>query len=83
MNVKVDSDTIFVKFKDFGLFVPKTGIEGKSILMSGKIFRDTISVDRLKHYAQDAKKTIEEIESITKPEYKINMIAEAVAIREN
>ena len=56
MNVKVDSDTVFVKFKDYGFFVPKTGIEGKSILMSGKIFRDTISVDRLKHYAEDAKK---------------------------
>ena len=83
MNVKVDSDTVFVKFKDYGFFVPKTGVEGKSILMSGKIFRDTISVDRLKHYAEDAKKTIEEIESITQPEYKINMIAEAVAIREN
>ena len=83
MNVKVDSDTVFVKFKDYGFFVPKTGIEGKSILMSGKIFRDTISVDRLKHYAEDAKKPIEEIESITQPEYKINMIAEAVAIRED
>tara|TARA_B100000482_G_scaffold62686_1_gene43458 strand:- start:795 stop:1133 length:339 start_codon:yes stop_codon:yes gene_type:complete len=83
MNVKVDSDTVFVKFKDYGFFVPKTGIEGKSILMSGKIFRDTISVDRLKHYAEDAKKSIEEIESITQPEYKINMIAEAVAIRED
>ena len=41
---------------------------GKSILMSTKIFRDTLSVDRLKHYAEDAKKTIEEIESITQPE---------------
>ena len=65
------------------ILVSKTGIEGKSILMSGKIFRDTISVDRLKHYAEDAKKSIEEIESITQPEYKINMIAEAVAIRED
>ena len=83
MNVKVNSDTVFVKFKDYGFFVPKTGIEGKSILMSGKIFRDTISVDRLKHYAEDAKKTTKEIELITKPEYKIKMIADAVAISED
>ena len=83
MNVIVNTDTVFVKFKDYGFFVPVTGVEGKSVLMSGKIFRDTISVDRLKHYAEDAKKTIEEIELITQPEYKINMIAEAVAIREN
>ena len=83
MNVKVNSDTVFVKFKDYAFFVPKTGIEGKSILMTGKIFRDTISVERLKHYAEDAKKTTEEIELITQPEYKINMIADAVAIRED
>jgi len=83
MNVKVDTDTVFVKFKDYGFFVPKTGIEGKQILMFGKIFRDTISVERLRHYAEDAKQTKEEIDLITEPEYKINMIAEGVAIREN
>ena len=83
MNVKVNTDTVFVKFKDYGFFVPKIGIEGKQILMSGKIFRDTISVERLRHYAEDAKKSKEEIELITVPEYKINMIANAVAIRDN
>lgn len=83
MNVKVDLDTIFVKFKDYGFFVPKTGIEGKSILMSGKIFSDTISVERLRHYAEDAQLSTEEIENITQPEYKINMIANGVAILED
>tara|TARA_B100000941_G_scaffold225563_1_gene167772 strand:+ start:531 stop:974 length:444 start_codon:yes stop_codon:yes gene_type:complete len=83
MNVKVNTDTVFVKFKDYGFFVPKTGIEGKQILMSGNIFRDTISVERLRHYAEDAKKSKQEIELIKVPEYKINMIASAVAIRDN
>ena len=83
MNVKVDSDTVFVKFKDYGFFVPKSGIEGKQILLSGKIFRDTISVDRLRHYAEDAKRPEEEIAQIVDPEYKINMIANGVAIQEN
>lgn len=83
MNVKVGSDTVFVKFKDYNFFVPKSGIEGKNILMTGRIFRDSISVDRLRHYAEDAKKTKEEIELIVDPEYKINMIAEGVAIKEN
>ena len=83
MNVKVDTDTIFVKFKDYGFFVPKSGIEGKQVLMSGKIFKDTISVERLRHYAEDAKKSIDEIEKINTPEYKINIIASGVAIREN
>ena len=57
MNVLVDTDTVFVKFKDYGFFVPKSGIEGKQILMSGEIFRDTISVERLRHYAEDAKRS--------------------------
>ena len=83
MNVKVDADTVFVKFKDYGFFVPKSGIEGKKILMSGKIFKDTVSVERLRHYAEDAKKSIDEIEKINTPEYKINMIASGVAVREN
>ena len=68
---------------NYGFFVPKTGIEGKSILMSGKIFSDTISVERLRHYAEDAQLSIEEIENITQPEYKINMIANGVAILED
>ena len=83
MNVKVNTDTVFVKFKDYSFFVPKTGIEGKQILMSGKIFMDTITVERLRHYAEDAKKSKEEIELIRTPEYKFNMIANSVAIRDN
>ena len=83
MNVKVNTDTVFVKFKDYGFFVPKTGIQGKKVLMTGEIFKDTISVERLKHYAEDAKKSRAEIDLITEPEYKINMIATGVAIEEN
>lgn len=83
MNVKVNTDTVFVKFKDYGFFVPKTGIQGKKVLMTGEIFKDTISVERLKHYAEDAKKSRTEIDLITEPEYKINMIAKGVAIEEN
>jgi len=83
MNVKVNTDTVFVKFKDYGFFVPKTGIQGKKVLMTGEIFKDTISDERLKHYAEDAKKSRTEIDLITEPEYKINMIATGVAIEEN
>ena len=83
MNVKVADDTLFVKFKDYGLFVPTDGIQGKKVYMSGEIFKDTISVARLRHYAEDAKKPESEILSITEPEYMINMIADGVAIKEN
>lgn len=83
MNVKIDQDTIFVKFRDYAFFVPKSGVQGKKVFMSGDIFRDTISIERLRHYAEDAKKSKKEILAITQPEYKINMIADAVAIKEN
>ena len=83
MNVKVAEDTLFVKFKDYGFFVPTDGIQGKKVYMSGEIFKDTISVARLRHYAEDAKKPESEIMSITEPEFMLNMIADGVAIREN
>tara|TARA_B100001758_G_C18227995_1_gene513847 strand:+ start:321 stop:770 length:450 start_codon:yes stop_codon:yes gene_type:complete len=83
MNVKIDQDTIFVKFRDYAFFVPKSGVQGKKVFVSGDIFRDTISIERLRHYAEDAKKSKKEILAITQPEYKINMIADAVAIKEN
>ena len=83
MNVKVAEDTLFVKFKDYGFFVPTDGVQGKKVYMSGEIFKDTISVARLRHYAEDAKKPDSEIMSITEPEFMLNMIADGVAIREN
>ena len=83
MNVKVAEDTLFVKFKDYGFFVPTDGVQGKKVYMSGEIFKDTISVARLRHYAEDAKKPESEILSITEPEFMLNMIADGVAIKEN
>ena len=83
MNLKVDEDTIFVKFKDYGFFVPKTGIESKLAFISGNIPKDTISVERLRHYAEDAGKSSDEIEKIVKPEFKLSFLADGVAIKIN
>lgn len=83
MNLKVDEDTIFVKFKDYAFFVPKTGVESKLAFISGNISKDTISVERLRHYAEDAGKSSEEIEKIIKPEFKLSFIADGVAIKTN
>ena len=83
MNLKVDEDTIFVKFKDYGFFVPKTGVESKLAFISGNIKKDTISVERLRHYAEDAGKSSDEIEKIVKPEFKLLFLADGVAIKTN
>jgi hypothetical protein len=82
MNVKVDTDTIFVKFKDYGFFVPKSGMEGKKAIIQGLASIDTVSVKDLKHYAEDAGKSKIEIEKITSPEIKISFLAEGVIIKD-
>ena len=80
MNVRVDQDTILVRFKDYGFFVPKQGQENNRVIMQGIAKKDTISVDLLRHYAEDANKSIEEIEKINEPEYKISFLADGVII---
>ena len=49
--------------------------------MTGEINNDTISVEMLKHYAEDANKSESHINSITEPKIKLNMIADGVAIK--
>jgi hypothetical protein len=80
MNVRVDQDTILVRFKDYGFFVPKQGQKNNRVVMQGIAKKDTISVDLLRHYAEDANKSIQEIEKITQPEYKISFLANGVII---
>ena len=71
MKISVEKDTVLVRFKDYGFFVPKTGIEGKRTIINGNISIDTLSVSQLQHYAEDAGKSKEEIALITKPEITI------------
>ena len=81
MQVKIDSDTIQVTFKDYGFFVPKTGLENKKTILEGYPKQDTISLKMLKHFAEDAGKSQKEIDKITNPEYKISFIADGVIIK--
>ena len=81
MQVKIDSDTIQVTFKNYGFFVPKTGLENKKTILEGYPKQDTISIKMLKHFAEDAGKSQKEIDKITKPEYKISFIADGVIIK--
>ena len=80
MKLSVAQDTMLVRFKDYGFFVPKTGAEGKLAVVNGQIFIDTLSVPQLKHYAEDAGKSKEEISKITNPEITISFLAEGVVI---
>ena len=75
-----DQDELMVRFKDYGFFVPMD-CAGKTATFKGMVFRDTISVADLQHYAEDAGKSAEEIALITEPKYTLSFEATGVALK--
>lgn len=71
----------FVKFKDYGFFMPMD-IAGQEVIVQGKAFIEETSVEDLKHFAEDDGKTKEEIAAITEPEISYSFISEGVLIAE-
>lgn len=81
MTVKIsDKETMFVKFKDYGFFMPKDLPAGTKVVIDGFAERKTTSVEDLKHYAEDAKKSPEEIAKITQPKKEIVFEAKGAVI---
>jgi|APLak6261660806_1056025.scaffolds.fasta_scaffold25975_2 hypothetical protein len=81
MNMNIGNDQLMkVRFKDYAFFVPKDAA-GKTTYLEGYAFRDTIPVAELKHYAEDAGKSKEEIAKITNPEISISFEAKGVIIK--
>jgi hypothetical protein len=60
---------VFMKDHAFG--VPLEGCEGKKTVVNGRVFRYKLSVEYLRHLAEDAGKSKTEIEKITEPEEAI------------
>ncbi len=75
-----DSETVHVTFKDYGFFLPKDA-GGRTIIMEGVAKYDTTNVEMLKHLAEDAGKSQEEIDKITEPEFELVFEASGVIIR--
>ena len=69
-----------VTFKDYEFFVPKD-IAGKTVIVQGVAQMNTTSVAELRHYAEDAKKSKEEIEKITEPKTELVFEAEGVIVK--
>ncbi|AZQ61182.1 DUF4920 domain-containing protein [Flammeovirga pectinis] len=74
-----DGTELFVKFKDYKFFVPMDS-EGKDVILEGVAKKEVIDVATLKHYAEDAGKTPEEVAKITTPEVKYTFMANGVAV---
>ncbi|MGZ8552107.1 MAG: DUF4920 domain-containing protein [Chitinophagaceae bacterium] len=76
-----DSTTAMVKMKDYGFFLP-VAAKGKTVVIDGETKMKTTSVAELKHYAEDARKSKEEIAAITKPEKEIRVTATGILVVE-
>lgn len=75
-----DSQESFVRFKDYGFFVPLNADKQEAIV-NGIAYIDVVSVDELRHYAKDGKKSQEEINKITKPKITYAFQATGVLIK--
>ena len=81
MNISSDkgAPSMFVKFKDYAFFMPKD-IAGKKVVMLGNAFKETTTVEELRHFAEDEGKSKEEIAKITKPKEDIKFMATGVLV---
>jgi len=81
MTLDMDGENeVMVKFKDYGFFMPLNA-EGE-VVVNGKAFVSETSVEELRHYAEDAGKSQEEIEAITEPKKTYSFVADGVLLKE-
>ena len=73
-----DDNDLMVRFKDYGFFVPLDA-QGE-VLINGKAFISETSVEDLRHYAENAGASKEEIERITTSKVSYNFEADGVLI---
>ena len=75
-----DGQTMRVSFKDYGFFVPKD-IEGKKVVLEGVAKQTVTPVAELRHYAEDACKSKEEIAKINEAEKALTFVADGVIVK--
>lgn len=68
-----------VTFKDYAFFMPMD-IVGKKVALDGVAKKQTISVETLRHYAEDAHKPADEVAKITEPKKELAFEAKGVVI---
>lgn len=76
---KGNGETLMVKFKDYGFFMPKN-LVGQTVVLEGEAKIKEVSVKQQQHYAEDAGKSKEEIEKIKTPKKETQFIAKGVLV---
>lgn len=74
-----DGEEIMVNMKDHAFYVPMDAA-GKTAWVEGEAIRELISVEMLKHYAEDAGRSQEFIDGITEAQWKYTIEAKGVII---
>jgi hypothetical protein len=81
--VNVDAgngETFMVRFKDHFTIPPGTE-PGTKAYFHGTAFNDTVSVELLQHFAEDAGKSQEEIDKITEPKFELGFTADGIVLQ--
>ena len=78
---KEDGTTVMIKVKDHEFAMPKD-IVGRTIVVEGKAELKETSVSMLKHYAEDAGKSKEDIDKIKEPKKEVIMMIKGVKVVE-
>lgn len=79
MDVKGEDteEVVKVTFKDYEFFVP-LDFDGNRAVIEGVAYRQVTGVEELRHLAEDAEKSEEEIMAITEPLEEIRFVATGV-----
>jgi hypothetical protein len=74
-----NGDDMRVTFKDYKIFLPKD-VTGKEVILDGFVYSDTTSIEKQRHYAEDAGKSAAEIAKITTPKKQLAFEAKGVVV---
>jgi hypothetical protein len=72
---------VMVTYKDKAFTLP-TGIEGKAVIMKGRAFIDSTSIEELRKVAREEGKPESEVETIQNPEYSLNFEASGLILKD-
>ena len=81
MKIKAGETERFVRFKDYGFFVPKD-LAGKKVKIKAVEVQKDVSVDEQKHLLSDAKAPQEKIDGVKEPLQRIEWLASGVELVE-
>ena len=79
LKMETQNGPMMIKMKDHSFMVPLS-MNGKTIVAEGTVTNKETSVEMLRHYAEDAGKSKEEIAAIKTPKKEISMQARGILV---